>query len=489
MIRSTGKRKAHFKNVIPTDPAVKPFAEWFPANQSFYANFRAWLKDASYGYSALNTYGVAARMALGYLDKPYWRIDAEVDLERMRRHMEQRYSSASTCHEYDKGLKKLAEYLRLRNNRPAPIPEINWDYYIASLPAWMSEQLRQYFAMRSRTWTPQQQHRSLLNILGRTTRCLRWMAAHANLANAGDLTPEIWFDYLETRLEAGIKPVSINHELSLLQAFLLFMEESGLPICQRMLRLEMLEEENLVPRDVPPEQLQRLFKEVQAAAASQHSGVRRTGLMDHAWLLLMLHSGLRTCEVRRLNMSDIDWERRKIRIEQSKGLKDRFVYLSQAIIDALQAYLEVRGPAGMLTDQVFIYRHQPLSNRYCQVRLRTYGRRCGVKITPHQLRHSCATLLLNAGAPVLTVQAILGHKHVDTTLGYARLYDGTVASDYYRAMAQVENKLALEDDAEIASLTPDALLALLDSLDDSLPEEDKARAIQALRAGILALAG
>jgi site-specific recombinase XerD len=39
-------------------------------------------------------------------------------------------------------------------------------------------------------------------------------------------------------------------------------------------------------------------------------------------------------------------------------------------------------------------------------------------VTPHQLRHSCATLLLNAGAPILTVQAILGHKHVDRTLRY-----------------------------------------------------------------------
>ncbi len=51
-------------------------------------------------------------------------------------------------------------------------------------------------------------------------------------------------------------------------------------------------------------------------------------------------------------------------------------------------------------------------------------------VTPHQLRHTCATLLINAGAPILTVQAILGHKHIDTTLGYTRLYDATVAADY-----------------------------------------------------------
>jgi len=55
----------------------------------------------------------------------------------------------------------------------------------------------------------------------------------------------------------------------------------------------------------------------------------------------------------------------------------------------------------------------------------------------------CATLLLNASAPSLAVQTILGHKHINTTLGYARLYDGTVAADYYRAMAGVGERLIL----------------------------------------------
>lgn len=50
------------------------------------------------------------------------------------------------------------------------------------------------------------------------------------------------------------------------------------------------------------------------------------------------------------------------------------------------------------------------------------------------------TLLLNAGASVLTVQALLGHSHVDTTLRYARVYDSTVAADCVRAMNEIENR-------------------------------------------------
>jgi hypothetical protein len=84
-------------------------------------------------------------------------------------------------------------------------------------------------------------------------------------------------------------------------------------------------------------------------------------------------------------------------------------------------------------------------------------------IQPHQLHHSCATLLLNAGAPVLAVQTILGHKFIDTTLGYARLYDGTIAADYYRAVAQIESRF---QDGESTPAPPDSgqLLALVDAL-------------------------
>jgi integrase/recombinase XerD len=199
-----------------------------------------------------------------------------------------------------------------------------------------------------------------------------------------------------------------------------------------------------MPKDVPVSQLKILLREIQKESESKHGGKRTLGLRDYAWVLLMLHCGLRTLEVRRIMLDDIDWERRCIRIEQAKGFKDRFVWMTDAVVSALQAYMEARGPKEYLPNELFVYRHKPLSNRYCSVRLRTYYRRCGVSASPHQLRHSCATLLLNSGAPVTTVQAILGHKYVDTTLRYARLYDGTVAQHYFEAMEQVEGYLEVD---------------------------------------------
>jgi hypothetical protein len=176
---------------------------------------------------------------------------------------------------------------------------------------------------------------------------------------------------------------------------------------------------------------------------------------------------------------------RHVRIERSKGLKDRIVSLSAATVAALEAYLEVRGPAAM--EHVFLWRHQPLSHTYCSQRLKTYAKCCGVLVKPHQLLHCCAMLLLNAGAPVLMVQAILDHKFIDTTLGYARLYDGTVAADYYRAMAETESRL---EGGERAGNPPDSsqLLALVDALDAGTLNDVQRETVQALRTGMLALA-
>jgi integrase len=243
-----------------------------------------------------------------------------------------------------------------------------------------------------------------------------------------------------------------------------------------------------LPRDVPPEQLRRLLQAVEQAVADTHATTRALATMDRAWILLMLHSGLRTGEIRRLRLGDIDWENRRVRIEQSKGLKDRLVPLSAPTRDALRVYLGEPRPEPAATSLVFGHWHQALNGEYCRSRLLWYRARCGVQVTPHQLRHSAATLLLNAGAPVLTVQAILGHKKIDTTLSYARLYDGTVAADYFQAMAQVEKHLAVAEDRVSEPPSTGELLALVDALRGGTLNATQVETAQALRAGLLAWA-
>jgi integrase len=239
-----------------------------------------------------------------------------------------------------------------------------------------------------------------------------------------------------------------------------------------------------MPRDVPLNGLRKLQTAIQAQANLTHAGRRRVGRLDLAWFLLMLHCGLRTGEIRHLKLQDIDWDARRLRIEQSKGLKDRHIYLDETILGVLRSYLALRGQAEALPANVFVFRHAPLSRTYCFQRLETYGLRCGVKAAPHQLRHSCATLLLNAGAPVLSVQMILGHQRVDTTLGYARLYDGTVAADYYSAMNHVERQLALPEDKVKEPPSVGQLIALTDALRNGSLNPAQTELVRALREGL-----
>ena len=71
------------------------------------------------------------------------------------------------------------------------------------------------------------------------------------------------------------------------------------------------------------------------------------------------------------------------------------------------------------------------------------------EVTPHQLRHTYVTQLLNAGCKVTSIQKLLGHQRLNSTMNYARVHDRTVAEDYYRAMQSVE-----QQDTPTAGLAP-----------------------------------
>jgi integrase/recombinase XerD len=224
-----------------------------------------------------------------------------------------------------------------------------------------------------------------------------------------DVSPRCWFAYTEMRLNSGIQPASLNTTLRILQSFLKFVRDSGHPICERMLEVRPQKISDLLPRDITEAQLNYLLKQADP--------------FDYAWILLMAHSGLRTCEIRNLRWQDVDLQRRTVQIHESKGLRSRVVFLSVPMRNAIKQLPKT-------SKYVFTYDNQPLSSRHCQSRLKTLGKKCGVQVTPHQLRHTCATMLLNTGMSIFGVQAILGHKYVDTTLRYSKTYDRTVAKDY-----------------------------------------------------------
>jgi hypothetical protein len=155
----------------------------------------------------------------------------------------------------------------------------------------------------------------------------------------------------------------------------------------------------------------------------------------------MWHGGLRLGEVEELRLEDLDLPNRKLMVRQGKGRKDRAIYLTDTAVQAVREYLNVRGEGA--DDHVFLYRHRPLAKELIWARTRAAGKRVGVKVTPHQLRHTYGTQLLNAGCKITSIQQLLGHRKIGSTLIYARVHDETVATDYYAAMARIEKHLEI----------------------------------------------
>lgn len=383
-------------------------------NRRVCADFCFWLQQGGYSPSARSLYSTAARFALDHLDPsiaaeqhsgqrlPIEQIQPE-HIAKVQAYLATRALTPSTRAGYRKGLNKFWEFLRFAK----PDDDVNWDHYLKDIPPNLADSLRRYVIQRAcsrRNADCRRQTRSLLSQL-----CAFSHSAH--LTYARDITPRTWFAYVEARLRENIRPSSLNTTLRILRSFLRYLQSEGQQICERMLEVRPLKTGQPLPRDLPIEQVKSLLNAI-------HND------MDRAWFLLMLHSGLRTCEVRALRLNEVDLSQRTIHIRETKNQRERVVFLSLPAVDAIQAHLAHRNDS---TDYLFIRHHSPLSNRYCQSRLRTLGRKVNIHVTPHQLRHTCATLLLNAGMSIFALQSLLGHRHVDTTLNYARLYDETVA--------------------------------------------------------------
>lgn len=144
-------------------------------------------------------------------------------------------------------------------------------------------------------------------------------------------------------------------------------------------------------------------------------------------LMTLYSAALRLGEGTRLRPGDVDSSAMTIRIRQPKGGRDRSVMLAIQLLYALRAYWRVYRPGPWL-----FYgktKDQPINERTVQKAVRKAAADAGLgkRVTPHTLRHSCATHLLERGTSVRHIQELLGHKKIGTTLIYTRVSPQSVA--------------------------------------------------------------
>ena len=228
-----------------------------------------------------------------------------------------------------------------------------------------------------------------------------------------------------------------------IRRFQLHLSETGVSICSRnrimtglrfllrvtLRRLDLAAEIYHIrePQKIPLVMSQDETRRLLAVASS---------LKARTLLSLGYGCGLRAGEVVRLKVKHIDRAQNIIRVEQSKGRKDRNVMLSAEMLDLLRQWWKVRPSrhdAGTPMEERWLFpgakRGQTMSTRQLNRLFHEAADAAGIRkgVTLHALRHSFATHLLEHGTDIRKIQAVLGHDKLDTTARYTRVATGMIA--------------------------------------------------------------
>jgi integrase/recombinase XerC len=159
------------------------------------------------------------------------------------------------------------------------------------------------------------------------------------------------------------------------------------------------------------------------------------GIRDKAILELLYASGLRVSEISNLSINDICFEEKSIRV-WGKGKKERITVFGEKALQAVKKYLKVRDRLNPKSDKLFLNKYgKGLSNRSYRRIVKKYIKKTSLKlrVSPHVLRHSFATHLLERGADLRVVQELLGHVNISTTQIYTHVTKERLKKVYDRA--------------------------------------------------------
>ena len=233
--------------------------------------------------------------------------------------------------------------------------------------------------------------------------------------------------YIEHEQDKGLAIQSVKTKLTAVYAFVNYLVKSDIlpqEILERKIRLRLPE---ALPRAIVFEDIKLLLAVV-------------TEVRDRAMILLLLRTGMRIGELLNLQVSDINLRELKICIYLGeKNAQGRVVYFCDDAKEALLAWLHIRAPQHRYL--FYGHRGRPLSYSGARKVFRKYLVKAELDskgYSLHQLRHTFASELLNAGMRLEVLQQLLGHSTIEITRHYARLTDRTREKEYFSAMKRIE---------------------------------------------------
>lgn len=237
--------------------------------------------------------------------------------------------------------------------------------------------------------------------------------------------------YMTQLKEKGLAAATIARKLAAIKAFYRFMTAEGYMDANPAEVVEAGTKGIKLPRVLSEDEVVRLLNQPDITTAE--------GFRDRTMLEVLYATGMRVSELINLTLERVDLNMKYI-IAFGKGSKERIVPLGSVAAKFLQQYLEKVRPklthAGRNTNIVFLAfgGHELTRQRFWQI-IRAYGRKANINkaLTPHILRHSFATHLLDNGADLRSVQELLGHSDISTTQIYTHLTNKRLRDIYAKA--------------------------------------------------------
>ncbi len=247
-------------------------------------------------------------------------------------------------------------------------------------------------------------------------------------------------DFLRALGRNQISRAAVRLRFSALRSFYKFLVREGMIDASPIRNISLPKLEKRIPMFLTVAQFTSLAdapgKEL--ALAAKNTEVDPAVYFRDAAILEVIYScGLRVSELCQLRAGDLDWSEELVRV-RGKGKKERLIPIGRPALDGVQVYWDHAKYSPEPEMPVFIGRGKrvsPLSPRTVQVRLKQYLRVAGLdpKLTPHKLRHSFATHMLDAGADLRSVQELLGHAHLVTTQVYTHITTERLKRTYDKA--------------------------------------------------------
>jgi len=224
-------------------------------------------------------------------------------------------------------------------------------------------------------------------------------------------------EYVST-LGTGLSARSVARNISAIKTFFRFLVSEGKIKSSPARLLETPRISRRLPGPLSQQEVERLL--------SQPDPNSPKGQRDHAMFEILYATGLRVSELVNLKISNINLEAGYIRTV-GKGSKERIVPIGDKAIEAVKEYLSIgrfQVIKGRNSPYIFLNsRGHPMTRQGFWKIIKKYGKEAGIKqkVTPHSIRHSFATHLLEAGADLRSVQVMLGHTDISTTQIYTHV--------------------------------------------------------------------